>query len=118
PKDSIPPKILKETPSNLTRNFNAENIVISFDEFIKLAEEFKQISISPDMGSRPLFKVNRRNLEISLPDSLEKNTTYTINFGKAIVDFNESNPLLNYSYVFSTGDIIDSLSVSGRVTNA
>lgn len=118
PKDSIPPKILKETPSNLTRNFNAENIVISFDEFIKLAEEFKQISISPDMGSRPLFKVNRRNLEISLPDSLEENTTYTINFGKAIVDFNESNPLLNYSYVFSTGDIIDSLSVSGRVTNA
>src|SRR5690606_36380608 len=118
PKDSIPPKILRESPANLTRNFSAEQIVISFDEFIKLADEFKEISISPDMVSRPFFKVNRRNLEITLPDSLEASTTYTINFGKATVDFNESNPLLNYSYVPSTGDIIDSLSIMGRVINA
>lgn len=118
PKDSIPPKILNESPPNLTRNFDAEEVIISFDEFIKLADEFKEISISPDMGSRPFFKVNRRNLEITLPDSLEDSTTYTINFGKAIVDFNESNPLLNYSYVFSTGDIIDSLSIMGRVIDA
>src|SRR5690606_27571997 len=55
---------------------------------------------------------------ISLPDSLEENTTYTINFGKAIGDFNEGNPILNYSYVFSTGDIIDSLGISGKVINA
>jgi len=118
PKDSIPPKILRESPANLTRNFSAEQIVISFDEFIKLADEFKEISISPDMGSRPFFKVNRRDLEITLPDSLADRTTYTINFGKSIVDFNESNPLLNYSYVFSTGDIIDSLTISGTVTDA
>lgn len=118
PRDSIPPTILNETPPNLTRNFDAEEVVISFDEFITLKDEFKEISISPDMGSRPLFKVSRRDLEIMMPDSLEENTTYTINFGKAVVDFNESNPLLNYSYVFSTGPIIDSLAISGRVTNA
>lgn len=118
PRDTIPPEILQESPPNLTRNFDAEEIVISFDEFIKLDNEFREISISPDMGSRPFFKISRRDLEITLPDSLEANTTYTINFGRAIVDFNESNPLHNYSYVFSTGDVIDSLSVSGRVTNA
>lgn len=118
PKDSIPPKILNETPPNLTRNFDAEKIVIQFDEFIKLTNEFKEVSVSPDMERMPVSKVKRRNLEITLPDSLEENTTYTINFGKAIVDFNEGNQLFNYSYVFSTGDVIDSLSVSGNVRNA
>ncbi len=118
PKDSIPPKILKETPQNFTRNFNAEKIVIDFDEYIKLTNPLREISVSPDVEQPLNPRVKRRSIEITLPDSLEENTTYTINFGKAIVDFNESNPLPNYSYVFSTGDIIDSLSISGNVTNA
>ena len=118
PLDSIPPKILSETPANLSVNFDAEEVVIAFDEFIKLEKEFEEISISPEMPTRPLFKVNRRDLEITIPDSLEENTTYTINFGKSLVDFNESNPLPDYSYVFSTGPVLDSLSVSGHVTDA
>jgi len=118
PKDSIPPTILNETPPNFTRNFDAEKIVIEFDEFIKLANPFKEISVSPDLDQPINPRVRRKNIEITLPDSLEENTTYTINFGKAIGDFNEGNPLLNYSYVFSTGDIIDSLAVSGKVINA
>jgi len=118
PKDSIPPTILKETPPNLTRNFKAKEIVIQFDEFIKLQNEFKEISVTPDMEKLPLYKVKKKNLVITLPDSLEEKTTYTINFGKAIGDFNEGNPLLNYSYVFATGDEIDSLNISGNVTNA
>ena len=118
PKDSIPPTILEETPANLTRNFQAEKIVIEFDEFIKLSNPFKEISVSPDLDQPINPRVKRKNIEITLPDSLEENTTYTINFGKAIGDFNEGNPLLNYSYVFSTGDVIDSLSISGKVINA
>lgn len=118
PKDSIPPTILEETPPNLTRNFDAEKIVIEFDEFIKLSNPFKEISVSPDMEQPLNPRVKRKNIEITLPDSLQENTTYTINFGKAIGDFNEGNPLLNYSYVFSTGDIIDSLAISGKVINA
>ncbi|QNL51113.1 Ig-like domain-containing protein [Olivibacter sp. SDN3] len=118
PKDSIPPKILSESPTNLTRNFEEEEIVIEFDEYIKLQNEFKEISITPDMDKLPTYKVRKRSLIITLPDSLEEKTTYTINFGKAIGDYNEGNPLLNYSYVFATGDEIDSLNVSGNVTNA
>ncbi|GAA4802800.1 Ig-like domain-containing protein [Olivibacter ginsenosidimutans] len=118
PKDSIPPKILKETPPNLSRNFKAKEIIIQFDEFVKLQNEFKEISVTPDMEKLPLYKVKKKSLVITLPDSLEEKTTYTINFGKAIGDFNEGNPLLNYSYVFATGDEIDSLNISGTVTNA
>lgn len=118
PKDSIPPTILEESPPNLTRNFDAEKIIIEFDEFIKLSNPFKEISVSPDLEQPINPRVKRKSIEISLPDSLDENTTYTINFGKAIGDFNEGNPLLNYSYVFSTGDVIDSLGISGKVINA
>lgn len=118
PKDSIPPRIVEERPSNLTRNFSEEEIIIEFDEFIKLANEYQEITMSPEMPSRPEFRIRRRNLVITLPDSLEENTTYTINFGKAIQDVNESNELVNYTYVLSTGDVIDSLSISGNVRNA
>lgn len=118
PKDSIPPKILSETPPNLTRNFNAEKIVIEFDEYVKLSNTQKEISVSPDVEQPINPRVKRKTIEVALPDSLEANTTYTINFGKAIGDFNEGNPLLNYSYVFSTGNVIDSLSISGNVIDA
>jgi len=75
------------------------------------------VSISPELEKAPILKAKKEKLEISFEDPLEKNTTYTISFGKAIVDVNESNVLKNYTYVFSTGDKIDSLSISGNVTS-
>lgn len=118
PKDTTPPKVLKMTPENLTTNFSAKKIVIEFDEYIKLNNEFKEFSISPELERTPELKAKLKRLEITLPDTLEKNTTYTLNFGKSIVDLNESNELKNFSYAFSTGPTIDSLSISGNVTNA
>ncbi|MFN0291497.1 Ig-like domain-containing domain [Pedobacter helvus] len=118
PRDTTPPKVLKMTPENLTTNFTAKKIIIEFDEYIKLSNEFKEFSISPELDKIPELKVKLKRLEISLSDSLEKNTTYTLNFGKAIVDLNEGNVLKNFSYAFATGPTIDSLSLSGNVTNA
>ncbi|SKB72815.1 Ig-like domain-containing domain [Daejeonella lutea] len=118
PRDSIPPKVIKETPKNLTKNFNAKEVQIQFDEFIKLSNEFSEISISPAMDVLPEFKAKKQNLEIKFSQPLEANTTYTINFGKAITDVNESNILPNYTYVFATGNQIDSLSLSGTVTSS
>jgi len=115
PKDTQPPKIIKETPKNLSRNFTLKEIQIAFDEFIKLSNEFKEISISPAISRTPLFKIKKNVLDIKFQDSLEKNTTYTINFGKAIIDYNAGNILKNYTYVFSTGNVIDSLYISGNV---
>lgn len=118
PRDSIPPKVLSILPKNLTRNFNAKKIVITFNEYFKLVDQFKQFSISPDLPVAPALKVKGKSLEITIPDSLEKNTTYTLNFGKAIADVNEGNVLKNFSYVFSTGSELDSLSISGTIKNA
>ncbi len=118
PKDSIPPEIVKELPKNFTKNFTAKKIEIEFNEFVKLNNEYTEISISPAMDIPPGFRVKKENLEIEFKQELEANTTYSINFGKAIADVNESNILKNYSYVFSTGNEIDSLSISGRVINS
>lgn len=118
PRDTTPPKVLKMTPENLTTNFTANKIIIEFDEYIKLTNEFKEFSISPELEKIPELRAKLKKLEISLPDTLEKNTTYTLNFGKSIVDLNEGNVLKNFSYAFSTGPTLDSLSISGTVTNA
>lgn len=118
PKDSIPPGIVNEVPKNYTKNFAAKKVEIEFNEFVKLSNEYTEISISPAMDIPPTFKVKKENLEIEFKQELDTNTTYSINFGKAIADVNESNILKNYSYVFSTGNEIDSLSISGKVINS
>ena len=117
PRDLEPPKVLAETPKNLSKNFKGNKIELTFDEFFKLTNEYSEISISPSTEITPNYKIKQKTLEISLKDTLEKNTTYTINFGKSIQDINESNVLKNYSYVFSTGSTIDSLQIKGRVFN-
>ena len=118
PRDTIQPVIVKEIPKKLTRNFTGSEIEIEFDEFVKLSNEFTEISVSPSMDIPPVYKAKKEILKISFEEALQKNTTYTINFGKAIADVNEGNILKNYSYVFSTGDQIDSLSISGKVINS
>lgn len=118
PRDTQPPKVLKSTPKNLTTNFNAKTIEIQFDEFVKLNNEFTEISISPAVEKMPVFKAKKQILTIKFEAPLDSNTTYTINFGKAIADVNESNVLKNFSYVFATGNVIDSLSISGTVRSS
>ncbi|GAA3971142.1 Ig-like domain-containing protein [Mucilaginibacter dorajii] len=108
---------MKATPANKTRNFVGKEINLEFDEFIKLSNAYQEITMSPAMEKQPEYTANKKKLRIQLKDTLQKNTTYVINFGKAIQDVNESNVMKNFTYVFSTGPHIDSLSISGTVTN-
>ncbi|WP_261381039.1 Ig-like domain-containing protein [Mucilaginibacter pallidiroseus] len=117
PRDLTPPKVVKATPENMTRNFTAKQIQIEFDEFYKLTNQYQEISISPAQEKLPEYDVSKKLLTIKFKDSLQKNTTYVINFGKAIADVNENNVLKNFTYVFSTGPHIDSLSITGQVFN-
>ena len=117
PKDVTPPRLLKATPENMSRNFKAKTIQLDFDEYFKLTNQYAEITMSPAQDKQPEYKIKSKSLVIVLKDTLQKNTTYVINFGKAIADVNEGNILKNFTYVFSTGPHIDSLSVSGTVTN-
>lgn len=118
PKDVDPPKILAEEPANLSTHFAATEIVISFDEFIQLKTPTEQVVISPPMLQPPTYQLKKKSLVVSFEQALAPNTTYTINFGKAIVDNNEGNVLENYTYVFSTGAHLDSMQVKGKVLDA
>ena len=117
PRDLTPPEVIEMQPKNLTTNFNAKKIIIEFDEYLKIENEIKEFSISPELTEAPTLKVKQKRLEITFADTLEKNTTYTLNFGKSLVDINEGNAVKNFTYVFATGANLDSLSIKGRVTN-
>jgi hypothetical protein len=118
PRDRTPPKLLKATPPNMTRNFAAKQIKLEFNEYFTLKNQTQEITVSPAQEKTPNIHIHQKNIIIDFKDSLQKNTTYVINFGKAIADVNEGNILNNFTYVFSTGPHIDSLSVSGNVQNS
>ncbi|MCT4630762.1 Ig-like domain-containing protein [Winogradskyella sp.] len=120
-KDTEPPLIIKESPENFSTNFKGDEIVIYFDEYVKVKDLRKQLIISPPMDTDPVIVPMgnaSKYISIKIKDTLKENTTYAFNFGESIVDNNEGNPYPYYRYVFSTGDTIDSLSVKGYVEDA
>ncbi len=117
-KDTTPPKILELVPDNQSLNFNSKSFIISFDEFVQLNDISSQLIVSPPLKSLPEFVVKGKNVVVKFNEVLLPNTTYTMNFGSAIRDINENNPMEGFTYVFSTGSFIDSLSLRGTVRNA
>ncbi len=120
-KDIEPPKILSTSPKNYSTNFTGKEIRIKFNEYIKIKNLQKQLIISPPMKTQPEITPQgsaSKEIRIKIHDTLEPNTTYAFNFGNSIEDNNEGNPYTYYRYVFSTGDYIDSLAVTGNITDA
>lgn len=120
-KDTEPPTIKYSTPENYTTNFKSNEIVIHFNEYVKIKDAQKQLIISPPMQIKPeIYPLGgaSKYISIKIKDTLQANTTYAFNFGESIVDHNEGNPYSYYKFVFSTGNTIDSLSVKGYVEDA
>lgn len=120
-KDEIPPEFIKAMPPNFSTDFNAKEIRVYFDEYIKLKDAQKQIIISPPMDPKPIITPlggASKYVKIEFLDTLLENTTYSINFGESIVDNNEGNATPFFRYVFSTGSFLDSLKIQGTVGDA
>ncbi len=119
PKDVTPPRIIAEASTpNKQVLFREREITITFDEWVVLKDVYKQLVISPLMPKDPDIKLKGKTLVLTLPDSLKEETTYSINFGNAITDLHEGNVLENYSFIFSTGSFLDSVGLTGSVTDA
>ena len=118
PKDITPPKPLHFSPLPQTTNYQKNRIEIVFDELIQVDNPMQNVIVSPPQKQTPIVKAIGKKLLVELQDTLLDSTTYTIDFGSAIVDNNEKNPLLNYSFAFSTGSEIDSMKISGIVIDA
>ncbi|NER14474.1 hypothetical protein GWK08_13555 [Leptobacterium flavescens] len=120
-RDTTPPKIVRASPELNSTNFDAKRIRIYFDEYVKLNNLQQQLIVSPPLSQLPQIKPQgsaSKVVEIVIKDTLRENTTYVINFGQSIVDNNEGNAYPFFKYVFSTGPTIDSLTLSGFVTDA
>ena len=120
--DSLPPVLVNASPKINSTNFDSEEIRLTFDEFVKLDKVEDQLIISPPINKssyevKPLNGVTKK-VFLEFIDSLETETTYSINFGNSIKDNNEGNPLTFFSYTFSTGETIDSLYVRGNISDA
>ncbi len=118
PKDEDAPIMVSSNPPYETINFDKNQIRLYFDEYIKLKDLNKKLIVSPPLKNNLLVKPQNaatKTLNIKILDTLLKNTTYTINFGNAIEDNNEGNPIQSFKYVFSTGKYIDSLTCTGKV---
>lgn len=118
PYDEEPPVLVKSTPGINATGVKDGKIEILFNENVKLQKAFEKVVVSPPQMQMPEVRSNGKKVTVELFDSLLPNTTYSIDFNDAVVDNNEGNPYENFAYVFSTGDVVDTLAVSGTVLNA
>jgi uncharacterized protein (DUF2141 family) len=118
PKDTLPPVLLSAKPADSTRAFAGKKIVFVFNEYVQLDNVLENLLVNPVPSITPEVKSNLKTVTVTLKDTLERNTTYSLNFGNSIKDINEGNPLKNFTYIFTTGKSIDSLEVSGKVIDA
>lgn len=120
PKDVQPPKLDSiKSDKNFQTNVSKRIFKFYFDEFVQVRDVVKQVLVSPPLVYIPTVKARGKAVEFTFneKEELKSNTTYIINFGEAISDFNEGNKLKQFKLVFSTGDIIDSLELKGKVVD-
>ncbi|CAD0003350.1 Ig-like domain-containing protein [Flavobacterium salmonis] len=119
-KDTLAPILKSSSPKNFSTDFKADEIILTFDEYVKLKNANKQLIISPPMKNPPVITPTNASkfINIKILDTLKLNTTYSLNFGQSIADNNEGNPYNQFKYVFSTGTYIDSLAVNGKIKDS
>jgi hypothetical protein len=118
PKDTEPPVIVKSEPENGTVMFRGKSFSVTFNEYVVLDRISEKFMVSPPIKTKPEVRLKGKSLLVSWDDDLADSTTYTFYFQDAIRDNNENNPIPNFQYVFSTGPVLDSLSLTGNVFGA
>lgn len=118
PYDEQPPRFVSSTPAPNQTNYAGKKVEILFDELIQIDKPSENVIITPPQMEMPVIRSAGRKVVVELKDTLKPNTTYTIDFTNSIADNNEKNVFENFSFAFSTGDVIDTLEVSGTVLNA
>lgn len=118
PRDTLPPLLLAVDPPDSSLHFKSRKVHFTFDEYVEMDNVFDKMIVSPTLKRVPTVTSKLRTVTMEIKDTLAPNTTYTFNFSDAIKDVNERNPIIDFAYVVSTGDYLDSLQVLGRTINA
>ena len=92
-KDSIPPVLVRALPQNMTTEFEGDGFNLEFDEFVQVKNLQQQVVVSPPLNYPievyPTLRASKK-FQVRFKDTLAPNTTYSVNFGNALVDFNDS----------------------------
>lgn len=118
PFDEDPPKIIRTSPKYGEAGIKTNKIVLEFDEFVKIDNASENVMVSPPQLEMPLIEASGKKITIKLQDSIQPNTTYTIDFSNAIKDNNEGNEMGSYAFTFSSGEQIDTMQMSGYILDA
>lgn len=116
--DFDPPVVVSSSPKPNALNVKKGRIEIIFDELVQVEKPSEKVIITPPQRNFPVIRAQNNKVVVEIKDTLKPNVTYTIDFTDAIVDNNEKNPLENFALSFSTGDVIDTLAISGKVLTA
>lgn len=116
PKDTIPPLLTEiyPLPGAINVPVNKTELKMKFNEYVVVKDQ-KSLFLSPPMEKAPKYKIQGKSVIVYFEEPLDSGKTYTLDVTNAIVDNNESNPFPGYTMVFSTGDRIDSMLVTGIV---
>ena len=118
PRDTKPPTVTACNPTNESRNLDAKQFEITFDEYVVIKDASNNILVSPPMATKPDYSTKGKRIVVKLNDTLLPNTTYLFQFKEAIADYTEGNLLPTFEYVFATGPEMDTMKIVGTVTNA
>lgn len=115
-KDTIPPVIRRVVPQPgaVMVPVHGTKVAFTFDEYVTVKDP-KGIYLSPPQKKSPKYKIRGKTVIVYFEEDLLPNTTYTLDLTGAIADNNEGNMFPGFTTVFSTGESIDSMYVTGIV---
>ena len=116
PKDTIPPVITEIYPimGQTQVPVSKTQLKIMFNEYVKVKDP-KSLFLSPPLEKAPKFKLKGKGVVVYFESDLDSNKTYTLDLTNAIADNNEGNMFPGFTLVFSTGNVIDTMMVTGIV---
>lgn len=116
PEDKYPPRVAGVYPAPNSTNMPLElNVHLQFDEWIATSVPRSAVMISPPLEKKLKFEVDGDELFVTSKARLDSNTTYTVTIANGLKDLRGNAVTDPFRLTFSTGPIIDSLSVKGQV---
>lgn len=117
PEDENPPQLLRSVPEDEQLNYKGTSILLVFDEIVQTNQIESGLIITPKPPGSFRTRGNRNTVELIFSEPFSDSTTYSFSFANTIQDVTARNPAQNLNLSFSTGDYLDSLSISGKILN-
>ena len=117
-KDETPPELINTIPENKATNYDGNTVELFFSEYIEETSVEDAISILPALKYEPNIIYKGKKIVIRFNDSLQQNQTYIIVINRNLSDERKVKLSQGIQFAFSTGNEIDSGSISGKIYNS